>query len=136
VPNASRGAYGDSSGSSLANRTFHGHTSWQIWPYSRFRIPLATGGRTLAARDFASARRLGTELAHGADRPRGRLSSHAYARRLPDPWFPRGSEKLPGMSSPPRSAILAAGASPRTRGRAGYTPAGIAPICCMSPSAS
>jgi hypothetical protein len=36
--------------SSRANRTFHGHTSWDVWRYTRFEIRLETGGNTLARR--------------------------------------------------------------------------------------
>ena len=46
----SRAAYGDSSGSSRANRTFHGHTSWDVWRYDRFEMRLATGRNTLRGR--------------------------------------------------------------------------------------
>jgi hypothetical protein len=45
---ASRARYGESSGSSRANRTFRGHTSWDVWRYTRFAIPLGTGAQTLA----------------------------------------------------------------------------------------
>ena len=40
---ASRGANGELSGSDVENRTFHGHTLWEIWRYTHFEIPLATG---------------------------------------------------------------------------------------------
>jgi hypothetical protein len=43
----SRGANGDASGSDRANRTFHGHTSWEEWRYNHFSIPLSTGARTV-----------------------------------------------------------------------------------------
>ena len=45
---ASRGVNGKFSGSSLANRTFQGHTDWEICRETRFAIPLGTGARTLA----------------------------------------------------------------------------------------
>jgi hypothetical protein len=35
---------------SRAKRTFHGHTSWEMYRQNRFEIPLSTGGRTLRAR--------------------------------------------------------------------------------------
>ncbi len=44
----SRGACGESSGSSEAKRTFHGHTSWESWRYNHVRISLGTGARTLS----------------------------------------------------------------------------------------
>jgi hypothetical protein len=46
-PNVSRGANGESSGSSLANLTFQGHTDWEEWRYNHFVIPLRTGAGTL-----------------------------------------------------------------------------------------
>jgi hypothetical protein len=55
---ASRAANGDSSGRSLANRTFHGHTSWDVWRYTRFVIRLETGRSTLAGR--GASRRQGS----------------------------------------------------------------------------
>lgn len=45
-PNAARGANAGSF-SSVANRTFHGHTSWEICRHTCFEIPLTTGRRTL-----------------------------------------------------------------------------------------
>jgi hypothetical protein len=33
----------DPSGSSLANLTFHGQTSWEVCRYTHFEVPLATG---------------------------------------------------------------------------------------------
>ena len=47
TPITSRGANGDSLGSSAENRTFQGHTSWEEWRYNHFRIPLGTGCRTV-----------------------------------------------------------------------------------------
>jgi hypothetical protein len=32
---------------SRANRTFHGHTSWEMCRQNRFELPIATGGRSL-----------------------------------------------------------------------------------------
>ena len=48
LPNTSRGAYGEWSGSSRANRTLRGHTSRDVWRDDRFEIRLETGDRTLA----------------------------------------------------------------------------------------
>jgi hypothetical protein len=48
LPNAGRSANVGSL-SSCANRWFHGHTSWDVWRYTRFAIPLGTGLRTLSA---------------------------------------------------------------------------------------
>ena len=31
-----------------ANFSFHGQTSWEVCRYTRFEIPLSTGGRTLS----------------------------------------------------------------------------------------
>jgi hypothetical protein len=31
----------------LENLAFHGHTSWDVWRYTHFEIPLGTGSRTL-----------------------------------------------------------------------------------------
>jgi len=42
-----RGANGESSASACENFTFHGHTSWEMWRYTHFVIPLSTGTRTL-----------------------------------------------------------------------------------------
>lgn len=44
---ASRERKGGVSRNRLANRTFHGHTSLDIWRYNRFEIALSTGCRTL-----------------------------------------------------------------------------------------
>lgn len=44
---AARGEKGESSDSSRANLRLNGQTSWDIWRYNRFELPLATGGRTL-----------------------------------------------------------------------------------------
>jgi len=41
--------------SSLAKRTFHGHTSWDLCRLTRFEIPLGTGARTLRAREVRIA---------------------------------------------------------------------------------
>lgn len=37
----------DGSVSSRANLMFHGHTSWEMYRYTHFEIPLVTGARTL-----------------------------------------------------------------------------------------
>jgi hypothetical protein len=43
---AEYGEYGECSDDSRANRTFHGHTSWEISQQTRFAISLRTGKRT------------------------------------------------------------------------------------------
>lgn len=47
APNTSRVAYGEPSGSAFAILLLNGHTSWDVWPYNHFAIPLGTGSRTL-----------------------------------------------------------------------------------------
>ena len=44
---ASRGLKGGSSGSSLENLTFQGHTSWEEWQYDHLAVPLAARRRTV-----------------------------------------------------------------------------------------
>jgi len=46
---AARGANAGSL-SARENRTFHGHTLWEVWRLDHFEIQLETGARTLADR--------------------------------------------------------------------------------------
>lgn len=47
--NISRGANGESAGRAVANRTFHGHISREMWRYTHFELTLASRRPTLVS---------------------------------------------------------------------------------------
>ena len=79
VPNASRAAYGEPSGSDLANLTFQGHTAWDAWRNTRIAIPLSTSVRTVGR---SRAQPAGVLCATGSDHLRTFTS---FATRVPEP---------------------------------------------------